>query len=240
MYVRGKYGKSLKLDKLKETTPAAKDNLNTIGNSRSTPKEKLATAADSGKPGSNCKSKHGSGSSNGSSKSSNGGNPKTPLLDTFENNPFMAAMSGMTSLAGNAGNNIPLGGVAESRVKDVRQALLDHTERLKELEKHMGSEQAKLLMPFFTGNGNLPMESTTTNEAPKDEQASTDIEMTAEKERQVQEILIEATRKNEEQTTIEDDHNKNNLNNDHVLKPLEAVINAAAVSANAGGAEISA
>lgn len=42
MYVRGKYGKSLKLDVLKQQTPAAKDNLNTIGNSRSTPKEKMA------------------------------------------------------------------------------------------------------------------------------------------------------------------------------------------------------
>ena len=40
MYVRGKYGKSLRLDVLKKTTPAANDNLNTIGNSRSTPKEK--------------------------------------------------------------------------------------------------------------------------------------------------------------------------------------------------------
>ena len=40
MYVRGKYGKSLKLDLLKARTPAATDNLNTIGNSRSTPKEK--------------------------------------------------------------------------------------------------------------------------------------------------------------------------------------------------------
>lgn len=40
MYVRGKYGKSLKLDVLKQQTPAANDNLNTIGNSRSTPKEK--------------------------------------------------------------------------------------------------------------------------------------------------------------------------------------------------------
>ncbi len=41
MYVRGKYGKSLKLDQLKLRTPAAHDSLNTIGNSRSTPKEKL-------------------------------------------------------------------------------------------------------------------------------------------------------------------------------------------------------
>ncbi|XP_059098225.1 protein jim lovell-like isoform X2 [Tigriopus californicus] len=41
MYVRGKYGKSLKLERLKQRTPAANDNLNTIGNSRTTPKEKL-------------------------------------------------------------------------------------------------------------------------------------------------------------------------------------------------------
>ena len=34
MYVRGKYGKSLRLDVLKKNTPAANDNLNTIGNSR--------------------------------------------------------------------------------------------------------------------------------------------------------------------------------------------------------------
>lgn len=40
MYVRGKYGKSLRLDVLKKSTPAANDNLNTIGNSRSTPKDK--------------------------------------------------------------------------------------------------------------------------------------------------------------------------------------------------------
>ena len=45
MYVRGKYGKSLKLDKLKKTTPAAHDTLNTIGNSRSTPKEKILARA---------------------------------------------------------------------------------------------------------------------------------------------------------------------------------------------------
>ena len=42
MYVRGKYGKSLRLDVLKKNTPAANDDLNVIGNSRSTPKEKAA------------------------------------------------------------------------------------------------------------------------------------------------------------------------------------------------------
>jgi hypothetical protein len=40
MYVRGKYGKSLKLDVLKQQTTSSNDNLNTVGNSRSTPKEK--------------------------------------------------------------------------------------------------------------------------------------------------------------------------------------------------------
>ena len=131
MYVRGKYGKSLKLDKLKETTPAAKDNLNTIGNSRSTPKEKLD------KNNSNNKSKHGSGSSCGSNKS-----------NKLELENFMNLFPPL----GQAGNNV------ENRVKDVmqqmqsRQALIDQSERFKELEKHMGPEQAKLLMamPFLT------------------------------------------------------------------------------------------
>lgn len=40
MYVRGKYGKSLQLDQLKKNTPAANDTLNTVGNSRRTPKDK--------------------------------------------------------------------------------------------------------------------------------------------------------------------------------------------------------
>lgn len=39
MYVLGRYGKSLRLDILKRSTPAANDNLNTIGNSRSTQKD---------------------------------------------------------------------------------------------------------------------------------------------------------------------------------------------------------
>ena len=134
MYVRGKYGKSLKLDKLKETTRAAKDTLNTIGNSRSTPKEKLEKQ----------KSKHGSGSSCGSNKSLSGSKPNgnSGKLD-LEN--FMAIFP-------------PLG-ATENRVKDVmqqlqsRQALLDHSERFKEIYSDMGPEQAKLLMPFFAGNG---------------------------------------------------------------------------------------
>ena len=46
MYVRGKYGKSLRLDVLKKNTPAANDDLNVIGNSRSTPKEKAGKRED--------------------------------------------------------------------------------------------------------------------------------------------------------------------------------------------------
>ena len=208
MYVRGKYGKSLKLDKLKETTQAANDNLNIIGNSRSTPKEKIAqtgTTADQGPK----KNKHSSGSSNSSSKSQGSKNGSS-LIENFENNPFMAAM-------------MPL---AESRVKDVvqqmqtRQALLDHSERLKEIEKQLGSEQAKLLMPFFT-SGNLTTNANTDNETKEKENTAEDTNLVStDKERQVQEILIEATKKKVEENTIEDD-NKNNVNPTEVLKPLE-------------------
>ena len=205
MYVRGKYGKSLKLDKLKETTQAANDNLNIIGNSRSTPKEKIATG-NSNTQIEPKKNKHSSGSSNSSNKS-NGKNGSN-LIENFENNPFMAAM-----------NMMPL---AESRVKDVvqqmqtRQALLEsHSERLKELEKHMGSEQAKHLMTFFT-SGNLPSDETS-----KEKENTSENETNFnEKERQVQEILIEATKKQKVEETIQEDDNKNNLNSE-VLKPLE-------------------
>ena len=231
MYVRGKYGKSLKLDKLKETTPAAKDNLNTIGNSRSTPKEKM-TIVD---PSKQVKSKHGSGSSS-SSKSSNG-TPKTPnLMENFENNPFMAAMTGMTGLApltGNAGTTAD-----SSRVKEVmqqmqtRQAILDHSERLKEIEKHMGSEQAKLLMPFFTGSApSLPPASSSPcleksedmiKESPDNDQENVS-ENVSEKERQVQDILLEAARKSKQaEQVVEEDDNKNNVSTaSEVIKPLD-------------------
>ena len=238
MYVRGKYGKSLKLDKLKETTPAAKDNLNTIGNSRSTPKEKMATTNEN--QNKQLKTKHGSGSSSGSNKSANSG-PKTPILENFENNPFMAAMSGITGLG-------PLTGTTadSSRVKEVmqqmqtRQALLDHSERLKEFEKHMGSEQAKLLMPFFTGNTNLQnnqqLTSQLTNqqtaEEPNTKENNKDQENLTDKERQVQEILIEATRKNSTSEEIEKDDNKNNVNTSEIMKPLEVNTNPGEISAS--------
>lgn len=185
MYVRGKYGKSLKLDKLKETTPAANDNLNTIGNSRSTPKEKMAEK----------KTKHGSGSSSGSSKKSE------PFVDSSSGaNPFMAAMTGLTF------------GAEAGRVKDVmaqiqsRQALLDHSERLKELEKHMGPEQAKLLMPFFASAA-----ATADSHQLTSADLETSADILAEKERVVQDILIEATKKNTTED-LEEDDNRNTLN----------------------------
>lgn len=197
MYVRGKYGKSLKLDKLKETTPAAKDNLNTIGNSRSTPKEKLAgnggsllSTNDNNKP---VKSKHGSGSSSGSAKSVNS---SQKILDGFENNPFMAAITGLS----------PLGGTADSsRMKDVmqqiqtRQALLDQSERLKEFEKHMGPEQAKLLMPFFA-NSAANQTSTEPDEAEMQKENNKD---------------LNAEHSEPTAMVVEEDDNRNNM------KPME-------------------
>ncbi len=251
MYVRGKYGKSLKLDKLKETTPAANDNLNTIGNSRSTPKEKLALATSNldspnvtGGPGGgggpqqlHKKSKHGSGSSSGSGKSTNSSQKMPSLEADFENNPFMAAMTGIASLSPLGGANAP-NTDNSCRMKDVmqqiqaRQAMLDQSERLKEFEKHMGPEQAKLLMPFFTNapnaGGLIHPESEASKENNKDQDNLHD------KERQVQDILLEATRKSSSnaEEAMEEDDNRNNLNND-VMKPLEQALN------NAGG-EISA
>jgi hypothetical protein len=254
MYVRGKYGKSLKLDKLKETTPAAKDNLNTIGNSRSTPKEKIDS--QTGKP---AKSKHGSGSSSGSNKSfpvksSSGDYNQDQQQQT--NNPFATAVALGVSLA-------PALGGAESRIKDVmqqmqtQQAILDHSERLKELEKHMGPEQAKTLMPFFERqfaqqaaqqqvdqhNQQLQhhqqhqdqdgLRSPTSLGSAEEVESITDQDLInqnqennlAEKERQVQEILIEATKKSEETNQFEVDDNKNKNNNlanaNEVLKAID-------------------
>ena len=241
MYVRGKYGKSLKLDKLKETTQAANDNLNIIGNSRSTPKEKLQSSPNNQDQIQNIqvsgpkKNKHSSGSSSSSNKSQK-------LIENFENNPFMAAM-----------NMMPL---AESRVKDVvqqmqtRQALLDHSERLKELEKHMGPEQAKLLMPFFTsgnlGNSNQSDQMIITESQKNNVEKENVIEAGGDnnvlnveaKERQVQEILIEATKKNnKEEVAMEEDENKNNSTPEEVLKSNQTLESAIKTSS---AAEISA
>ena len=221
MYVRGKYGKSLKLDKLKETTPAANDNLNTIGNSRSTPKEKATLGSSPGaimdavSAVGKGKSKHGSGSSTGSNHSgASSGIVPTP------------------SGSGGSGSFFPLLGPAETRIKEVmaqmhaqqHQAILDHSDRLKELEKAMGPEQAKLLMPFFAAQAQAAQATQATQSQQQQQPQSADefpvvdphvagtsgsgspapsAESLAEKEAQVQQILIEATNRRTEKTTTE-------------------------------------
>ena len=149
-------------------------------------------------------------------------------------------------------NMMPL---AESRVKDVvqqmqtRQALLDHSERLKELEKHMGPEQAKLLMPFFTsgnlGNSNQSDQMIITESQKNNVEKENVIEAGGDnvlnveaKERQVQEILIEATKKNnKEEVAMEEDENKNNSTPEEVLKSNQTLESAIKTSS---AAEISA
>jgi len=155
MYVRGKYGKSLKLDKLKETTPAAKDNLNTIGNSRTTPKEKAAKIGDG------IKLSLGSRQSSSPLKKVKSGKEKrlrnVSSSSSLGYSPFdLANFSHF-----NGGGGEQMGGLLmvppppDSRIKEIlnqlhsQQAALDHTERLKELEKQLGPEQAKMLLPFL-------------------------------------------------------------------------------------------
>ena len=172
MYVRGKYGKSLKLDDLKSMTPAAFDCLNTIGNSRSTPKEKLLARAQKLSP--------------------KKGEKKAAGLPTER-------FGRRASATGECG-----------RIKDLimemhnQQAILNHNERLKELEKRLPSDQAKILLPFLEMSGmpvSPPAESSEGSPAqaslgsPMQEDEEIEVEKQdpiEDKERQVREILIEA------------------------------------------------
>ena len=124
MYVRGKYGKSLRLDVLKKNTPAANDNLNTIGNSRSTPKEK-GIKKEEGKERAR-KSSHESGF------------PLFPF-DPPGMNPFTGGLLPFPPL----GEHMGLFGLpnAEFRIKDLMQSMqnlqsqhiaLSETEKMKE------------------------------------------------------------------------------------------------------------
>lgn len=152
MYVRGKYGKSLKLDKLKETTPAAKDNLNTIGNSRSTPKEKAAKGDKSGK-----ESKSPNKKKNKEKRmrhlSDGPFGPFDPTINPFAAYPVTDQMGGLLMVPP----------PPDSRIKELlqqmqsQQAALDHSERMKELEKQIGAEQAKLLLPFLEAHAAAEM-----------------------------------------------------------------------------------
>jgi len=130
MYVRGKYGKSLRLDVLKKNTPAANDNLNTIGNSRSTPKEKQpAVKKEENHFSQSSKDRARKPSQDGMSLFSfdhSGFNPfGNGLLQFPQGEPF-----GLLGLAG-----LP---PADPRIKDLMQSLqaqqsaLSQTERIKE------------------------------------------------------------------------------------------------------------
>jgi hypothetical protein len=155
MYVRGKYGKSLKLDKLKETTPAAKDNLNTIGNSRSTPKEKSSKSDSSpaNKVGKDQRDKH-----HGVKKFKHHNKEKRSgqgfRFNLFDPNvvspfgPFARGDQMSRFMMGSPGvGGLPM----KELLKQIQahQTAYDHSKRMQELEKQLGSEQAKLLLPLF-------------------------------------------------------------------------------------------
>lgn len=142
MYVRGKYGKSLKLDKLKKTTPAAHDTLNTIGNSRSTPKEKILARAS--KALSNLVS---ASQQQGKTDTATVQPPQMQLPSTS------AAAAAAAAAAGAAAE--PKVPVEAGRIKELlmemhqQQTFLNSNaaaEQLKEIEKRLGAEHAKLLL----------------------------------------------------------------------------------------------
>lgn len=138
MYVRGKYGKSLKLDKLKKTTPAAHDTLNTIGNSRSTPKEKILARASKAL-------------SNLVSASQQQGKTDTATVQP----PQMQLPSTSAAAAAAAAAAEPKVPVEAGRIKELlmemhqQQTFLNSNaaaEQLKEIEKRLGAEHAGLLL----------------------------------------------------------------------------------------------
>lgn len=135
MYVRGKYGKSLRLDVLKKNTPAANDDLNVIGNSRSTPKEKAAGVKGEKEGYSHS---HGSNKERARKPSQEGCLSGLFPFDQPSFNPFNNGLLfpppgepfGLLGLAG-----LP---PADPRIKDLMQTLqaqhsaLSQTERIKE------------------------------------------------------------------------------------------------------------
>lgn len=152
MYVRGKYGKSLRLDVLKKNTPAANDDLNVIGNSRSTPKEKAAGV----------KKEDGfSGKDRARKPSQEGGLSGLFPFDGPSFNPFNNGLLfpppgepfGLLGLAG-----LP---PADPRIKDLMQTLqaqhsaLSQTERIKEeafsesKEKENNENGARFPAPLY-------------------------------------------------------------------------------------------
>jgi len=147
MYVRGKYGKSLKLDKLKKNTPAAHDTLNTIGNSRSTPKEKLLAKANKAAAAAAAAAIQQAVKNNKENHQQKQlGSPPQPLLKTVTQ-----PLHGHATFPGGEAALQDCSGRIKDLIMDMhnQQALLNHTERLKELEKHLPPEQAKVLLPFL-------------------------------------------------------------------------------------------
>ena len=160
MYVRGKYGKSLKLDKLKKTTPAAHDSLNTIGNSRSTPKEKLISKKISSTitSGQEAEPQPDKGDELAKLKSAHDGTDISAYptgLDMYPFAPGSPLFSGFGRSHSHGDGNLMASVNSPGRIKDLiqdmqqHQAFLSHAERLKEIEKNMSTEQAKLIMPFL-------------------------------------------------------------------------------------------
>ena len=142
MYVRGKYGKSLKLDKLKKTTPAAHDTLNTIGNSRSTPKEKILARASKVLSNLVTQQQH------------NQENNSEPQPSTSAASVAAAATANAAATATSVAEP-QLSPVEAGRLKDLilemhqQQSQLNTNaaaEQLKEIEKRLGPKHAELLL----------------------------------------------------------------------------------------------
>ena len=133
MYVRGKYGKSLRLDVLKKNTPAANDDLNVIGNSRSTPKEKAGKREDNFSHSSSSKDRARKPSQESSSGLSGLFPFDQPSFNPFNNGLLFPPPGEPFGLLGLAG--LP---PADPRIKDLMQTLqaqhsaLSQTERIKE------------------------------------------------------------------------------------------------------------
>lgn len=144
MYVRGKYGKSLRLDVLKMKSTSANDNLNTIGNSRSTPKEKGSI------PGIK-REEFNQITKDIKMKSSHDG--MHPPLFSFDNphiNPFSNGLLHFPPL-GEPFGLLGLAGMppADPRIKDLMQSLqsqqaaLNQTDRIREVKEEVYADNTK-------------------------------------------------------------------------------------------------
>ena len=159
MYVRGKYGKSLKLDKLKKTTPAAHDSLNTIGNSRSTPKEKLLTKKISSTitSGQEAEPQQDKDDDLSKLKSHEGTDLSSysASLDMYPFAPGSPLFSGLGRSHSSGDGPLMTGVNSPGRIKELihdmqqHQAFLSNAEQLRNMEKTMSSEQAKIFMPLL-------------------------------------------------------------------------------------------